>query len=236
MNTHADIKIHLIEDEEDIVKLIEFNARLAGYIFSASSTGEMGLNAIYREMPDLVLLDIMLPGLDGIEICQKLKDNPHTMQIPVIMISAKGEEEDIVRGLETGAADYITKPFSPMVLLARIKSVLKHCGRQKSRIITSLGKIKIDREKHRVTVFDKEIRLTHYEFSILRLLAERPGWVFTRQQIVDQIRGKDFSVTDRSIDFQMVGLRKKLGPEGRHIKTVRGVGYRLDENDVSTSN
>ena len=106
----------------------------------------------------------------------------------------------------------------------------------KSRIITSLGKIKIDREKHRVTVFDKEIRLTHYEFSILRLLAERPGWVFTRQQIVDQIRGKDFSVTDRSIDFQMVGLRKKLGPEGRHIKTVRGVGYRLDENDVSTSN
>jgi two-component system phosphate regulon response regulator PhoB len=181
--------------------------------------------------PNLILLDLMLPGFDGLEVCRNLKKDPKTSAIPVIMVTAKGTEADIVTGLEMGAADYIAKPFSPRVLLARIGAVLRR-NRAAEAIDASMLRIhdiEIDSGRHRVTVKNKLADLTSTEFDLLRFLAARPGWVFTRYQIVDAIHGSDYPVTDRSIDVQIVGLRKKLGPAGKYIETVRGVGYRMQE-------
>lgn len=224
-----DHQVHIIEDEEDIANLLKFNLTLAGYQVGTSSTGENGLESIRRQPPDLVLLDLMLPTLDGLSICRRLKSLPKTQDIPIIMISAKGEEEDIVRGLEAGATDYITKPFSPRILLARVKASLRYVTKKEPQAHLKVGEIQIDCHRYRVSINDKEVPLTTSEFRILHLLAQQSGWVLTRKQIVDTIRGKNFAVTERSIDFQMVGLRKKLGPQGEQIKTVRGVGYRLEE-------
>jgi len=173
----------------------------------------------------------MLPGVDGLEVCRTLKKDPKTSAIPVVMVTAKGTEADVVTGLEMGAADYITKPFSPRVLLARIRAVLRReqPAEAADNQILRIHDIEIDAGRHRVAVKGKDVPMTSTEFSLLRFLAARPGWVFTRYQIVDAIHGSDYPVTDRSIDVQIVGLRKKLGPAGKYIETVRGVGYRMKD-------
>jgi two-component system phosphate regulon response regulator PhoB len=194
-------------------------------------SGEEVTQAVAQKRPDVILLDLMLPGVDGLEVCRMLKGNNETKEIPVVMVSAKGEEADIVVGLELGAEDYITKPFSPKVLIARVRAVLR---RVKTRPVEDESEITVHEllirpGRHEVQVDGKVIDLTVTEFRLLSLLARRPGWVFTRYQIVDAIHGSDYAVTDRSIDVQVVGLRKKLGRAGAYIETVRGVGYRFKE-------
>ena len=173
----------------------------------------------------------MLPGLDGLEVCRLLKANPKTQHIPIVMLTAKGEESDIVTGLELGADDYITKPFSPKVLVARLRTVLRRKAKETTddEIPLKVRDIAIHPGRREVTVKGKPVTLTCTEFQLLHFLAKRPGWVFTRQQIVDAVRGEDYPVTDRSVDVQMVGLRKKLVSCGDSIETVRGVGYRFKE-------
>jgi two-component system phosphate regulon response regulator PhoB len=227
----AEEKILIVEDEEDVLELIRYNLQKNGYRTETATTGPIALSMAEAVKPDLILLDLMLPGFDGLEVCRNLKKDPKTSAIPIIMVTAKGTEADIVTGLEMGAADYIPKPFSPRVLLARIGAVLRR-NRAAEVIDTSMLRIhdiEIDSGRHRVTVKNKLADLTSTEFGLLRFLAARPGWVFTRYQIVDAIHGSDYPVTDRSIDVQIVGLRKKLGPAGKYIETVRGVGYRMQE-------
>lgn len=225
--------ILVIEDEEDILALVHYNLAKDGYVVTPVTTGEDGLKAVAGHLPDLILLDLMLPGVDGLEICRRLKSNPETAQVPIIMVSAKGEEADVVTGLELGAEDYITKPFSNKVLLARIKNVL----RRRERDVQSADKeealhiqgITIHPGRNEVLVNGAPVELTFTEFRVLYFLASRPGWVFTRYQIVNAVRGDDYAVTDRAVDVQIVGLRKKLGPCGKFIETVRGVGYRFKD-------
>lgn len=221
----------VIEDEDDIQELVEYNLTKNGFEVECATDGESGLKKIKSHPPDLVLLDLMLPGLDGLEVCRQLKQDPTTQKVPVVMLTARGEESDIVSGLELGAEDYITKPFSPKVLIARIRAVLR---RDRGKDLdpeetVSIHKMSIHPGRHEVLIEGKPVKLTVTEFRILHLLAMRPGWVFTRYQIVDQIRGEDYPVTDRSIDVHIVALRKKLGPAGGFVETVRGVGYRMKE-------
>ena len=225
-------KILVVEDEEDILELIKYNLTKEGYQVTAVASGELAIDAARRVVPDLILLDIMLPGMDGLEVCRMLKRDPVTEKIPVVMLTAKGEESDIVTGLEIGADDYLPKPFSPKVVIARIRNLL----RRKSRSDvddTSTIKLKdlvIHPGRHEVLLKSKKIDLTFTEFRVLQFLARRPGWFSTRQQIVDAVRGEDYPVTDRSVDVQIVGLRRKLGTTyGALIETVRGVGYRFKE-------
>jgi len=227
----ADEKILIVEDEEDVLELIRYNLDKNGYRTETAMTGPAALTKAQAVGPDLILLDLMLPGVDGLEVCRTLKKDPKTNAIPVVMVTAKGTEADVVTGLEMGAADYITKPFSPRVLLARIRAVLRReqPAEAVDNQILRIHDIEIDAGRHRVAVKGKDIPMTSTEFSLLRFLAARPGWVFTRYQIVDAIHGSDYPVTDRSIDVQIVGLRKKLGPAGKYIETVRGVGYRMKD-------
>ncbi len=221
--------ILVVEDEEDILELLRYNLEKEGYNLRLVTSGEDAINAALSSKPDLILLDLMLPGLDGLEVCRKLKSDPHTAHIPVVMLTAKGEESDIVLGLEMGADDYITKPFSPKVLVARIRTIL----RRKSRTTETgeqpiiLDGLEIHPGRFEVRVRGKKAELTATEFNLLYFLAQRPGWVFTRQQIVDAVKGEDYAVTERAVDVQVVGLRKKLGKCADRIETVRGVGYRF---------
>ena len=173
----------------------------------------------------------MLPKMDGLEVCKLLKNDPKTSHVAIIMLTAKGEESDIVTGLEVGADDYITKPFSPKIVVARVRNVLRRRAKEEKDDDTPvrIHDILIHPGRHEVTIKGKPLDLTFTEFRVLQVLATRPGWVFTRQQIVDAVRGEDYAVTDRSVDVQIVGLRKKLGPAGRFVETVRGVGYRFKE-------
>jgi two-component system, OmpR family, alkaline phosphatase synthesis response regulator PhoP len=224
--------ILLVEDDEDIQQLVEYNLLKEGYRVRCTESGEEGLTIVRKEQPDLLLLDLMLPGIDGLQVCRTLKRDPQTAKIPIIMITAKGEEADVVAGLEMGADDYIPKPFSPKVLIARIRAVLRRReqpARQKDAIVR-IRDLVIDPGRHEVHVGEKPIRLTYTEFKLLQLLANRPGWVFTRYQIVNAIRGQDYVVTDRAVDVQIVGLRKKMGKAGSYIETVRGVGYRFKDD------
>lgn len=227
----AQEKILIVEDEEDVLELVRYNLQKDGYLTECAMTGREALNKAKSGVPDLVVLDLMLPELDGLEVCRLLKADTETAAIPVIMLTAKGTEADIVAGLEIGADDYITKPFSPRVLLARVKAVIRRneVPVEADKSIVRIHDIEIDPGKRRVMVRGKQIKLTGTEFNLLRFLAARPGWVFTRYQIVDAIHGNDYPVTDRSIDVQVVGLRKKLGSAGKYIETVRGVGYRFEE-------
>lgn len=225
-------QIYIIEDEEDIARLIQYNLSLEGYEVSCFTTGEEGQQAVEKDSPDLIILDLMLPGVDGLTLCERLKKNTATREIPIIMVTAKGEEADMVRGLELGADDYITKPFSPKVLVARVKTVLRRSDRNEpvnEEEIVKIHDLMVHPGRHEVRIQDEKIDLTNSEFKILQFLSKRPGWVFTRSQIVDAIRGENYAVTDRSIDFQIVGLRKKLGTASEYIETVRGVGYRFRE-------
>ncbi|MEM6259988.1 MAG: response regulator transcription factor [Planctomycetota bacterium] len=229
---NTDANILLVEDEQDLLELLRYNLTREGFSVQTAMTGEDGLKKA-RELGkelDLVLLDLMLPGIDGLEVCRTLKGRDHTASIPVIMLTAKGEESDIVRGLEYGADDYITKPFSPRVLLARIGAVLRRsegdAHRDNSSVI-EIGTVQIDTERHEVLVKGEPVALTATEFKLLSLMASKAGRVFTRQQIIETIHEGYAAVTDRSVDVQVVSLRRKLGDAGRNIETVRGVGYRF---------
>lgn len=219
----------IVEDEEDIRELIQYNLSREGYQVTTAGSGEDALSALATAIPQIILLDLMLPGLDGLDVCRELRSRPGTAEVPILIISAKGEEADIVTGLEIGADDYVTKPFSPRELLARVRAVLRrgrHGSTEDGDIVT-LHDIRIDKTRHEVTLQGKLLKLTLSEFQILELLARHPDRVFTRNRIIESLRGDDYPVTDRSVDVHIVGLRKKLGPSGRSIETVRGVGYRM---------
>lgn len=224
-------KILLVEDEEDILELVKYNFEREGYRVTAVATGEQALRALKDQTYDLVVLDLMLPGVDGLEVCKSIKADPETCDVPVIMLTARGEEADVVTGLELGADDYITKPFSPRVLIARLRAVLRRLSAQdaEEKLPVDFNDLVIHQGRHEVTVKGKPVALTLTEFRILNMLARRPGWVFSRYQIIDGVQGEEHIVTDRSVDVQIVGLRKKLGSAGKHIETVRGVGYRFKE-------
>tara|TARA_X000000368_G_scaffold379332_1_gene334349 strand:+ start:259 stop:960 length:702 start_codon:yes stop_codon:yes gene_type:complete len=226
--------IIVVEDDLDIRELISFNLANEGHQVFEANNGEVGIDKARNNNPDLILLDLMLPGIQGLDVCRIIKSDQETKEIPIIMVTALGQEEDIVKGLETGADDYITKPFSIKVLIARVNAVLKRSievGEDKSKDILING-INIKTRSREVWVNKNLINdLTFSEFQILYLLAGHPGWVFTRYQIIDKIRGDNYPVTDRSVDFQIVGLRKKLGDAGKLIKTVRGVGYRFTPDE-----
>ncbi|MBN2034341.1 MAG: response regulator [Deltaproteobacteria bacterium] len=222
-------KLLVVDDEEDILELLRFNLAGEGFQVVCATTGEEALGKVKSDMPDLILLDLMLPGIDGLEVAKRLKSLPETRGVPLVMLTAKGEEEDIVKGLEIGADDYITKPFSPKVLAARIRAVLrrKQTTPKEGKEIVSVHNLIIHPGRHQVLVKGKAVELTFTEFGILNFLARRSGWVFTRSQIVDAVRGDGYFVTDRAVDVQIVGLRKKLGSAAQLIETVRGVGYRF---------
>lgn len=224
-------RVLIVEDEEDIAELLEYNLQRHGYAPTSVYTGEDGLNEAREAKPDLILLDLMLPGLSGLDVCRGLKSDPATANIPVIMLTAKGEEEDIVAGFDAGADDYVTKPFRPKVLLARVKAVLRRGAARKVTQEDSLEieNISIHPGRHEVTVNDQPVDLTRTEFRILHFLASRPGWVFTRSQIVRSVHGDDYPVTGRSVDVQIAALRRKLGEAGPMIQTVRGIGYKMGE-------
>ena len=223
----AEPTLLVVEDEPDLLELLQFNLERAGYTVETAPTGEAGLQTARRVRPDLVLLDLMLPGMDGLEVCRALRGEGDLRDTPVIMLTAKGEEADVVRGLEIGADDYITKPFSTPVLLARIRSVLRRAVDASADRVLEAGGVRVDPDRHQVLVQGDEVALTATEFKLLHLLVARPGRVFTRQQIIDQLHEGFAAVTDRSVDVQVVALRRKLGPAGVRIETVRGVGYRF---------
>jgi two-component system phosphate regulon response regulator PhoB len=223
--------ILVVDDEEDILELVRYNLVREGFQVLCATTGEQAFESIQQTPFELLILDLMLPGMDGLELTRRLKNKPETSLIPIVMLTAKGEEADIVAGLELGADDYITKPFSPRVLTARIRSVLRR--RDKPLVdddsTQQIYELAIHPGRRSVQVNGDPVDLTYTEFQVLSFLARRPGWVFTRSQIVDAVRGDDYPVTDRSVDVQIVGLRKKLGTYGKYIETVRGVGYRFKE-------
>lgn len=228
--------ILIVEDEEDIQHLVGFNLIKAGFQVEYADSGEQALDKINKQYPDLILLDIMLPGMDGIEVCQVLRSENLTADIPIIMLTAKGEETDITGAFELGADDYVTKPFSPKVLVSRIKAVLRRKSKDSANSdplrgeVINIENIVIDPGRHEVIIHDQPVDLTPTEFGILKLLAKRPGWVFSRQQIIDEVRGYDYLVTPRAIDVQVFSLRKKMGASGKKIETVRGIGYRFNDS------
>ena len=229
----ANESIMLVEDEESIVELVRYNLSREGYTVHVAMSGEDALTLVRSANPALILLDIMLPEINGIEVCRRLRRDERTMGTPVIMLTARGEESDIIAGLEAGADDYVTKPFSPRVLMARVRAVLRRKSEPAPSLdaVIDMHDLLIHPGRHEVSLGGQRIDLTHTEFRILHYLARRPGWVFTRYQIVDAVHGQEHAVTDRSVDVQIVGLRKKLGDAGNYIETVRGVGYRFKEQE-----
>ena len=227
-------RIMIVEDEESIQELIKYNLQREGYLVPVCcENGESALESAVTYKPDLILLDLMLPGVDGLTVCKNLKADPVTKHIPVIMLTAKSEESDVVIGLELGADDYITKPFSPKILTARIRAVLRRIAAleevPEDEKELSRGPLHMNSARRSVTLNGQELDLTCSEFNTLYHLAKRPGWVFTRNQIVNAIRGDDYPVTERAIDVQIVGLRRKMGAFGELIETVRGIGYRFSQ-------
>ncbi|MGD1975060.1 MAG: response regulator transcription factor [Desulfobacterales bacterium] len=224
-------RILVVDDEEDILELVRYNLAKEGYHVTGALTGEDALKKAKVEAFDLIVLDLMLPGIDGLEVAKRLKNNSKTESVPIVMLSAKGEEADIVTGLELGADDYITKPFSPRIMVARVRTALRRKISNKlvARSAIHIFELEIHPGRRSVLAAGRPVDLTFTEFQVLHLLAQRPGWVFTRSMIVDAVRGDDYPVTDRSVDVQIVGLRKKLGDCGKYIETVRGVGYRMKE-------
>lgn len=223
--------ILVIDDEPDILELIRYNLSKNGYHVTCAPSGEEALTNLRLHQPDLVVLDLMLPDVDGLDVCKTMKRDAQMAQIPIIMLTARGEEVDVVTGLELGADDYLTKPFSPRVLLARIKAVLRRQQGQPSEDTTILhrGDFVIHPGRHAVLLDGNAIALTSTEFRILHLLARRSGWVFSRQQILEAVSGHDANATDRAVDVHIVSLRRKLGAHGDTIETIRGVGYRFKE-------
>jgi len=221
----------IVEDEEDIRTLLTYNLGKEGFSVTAVESGELGLQHAIEDHPDLIILDLMLPGMDGLSVCRALKNSDNTRQIPIIIASAKGEEADIITGLEMGADDYVAKPFSPKVLVARIHALMRRTVQQPAdqSDVVSIHELEIDPVKFKAKLAGEKLELTSNEFHMLHYLARHVGWVFTRYQIVNAIRGEDYVVTERAIDVQIAGLRKKLGKYADYIETVRGIGYRFKE-------
>jgi two-component system phosphate regulon response regulator PhoB len=224
--------ILVIEDDPDIRELISFSLSKEGWTLVMAADGEEGLEKLPTSNPDCIVLDIMLPGMDGLEILRSLKADPGRKRLPVILTTSKGEESDVVTGLELGAEDYVVKPYSPKVLAARIRAALRRTVDLPSHpfraeTLLAKGDIKLDSARHEVRVKDRKVDLSATEFAILEFLLRNPGWVFSRSQIIDAVKGRDYPVTDRAVDVQILSLRRKLGEGGEDIETVRGVGYRL---------
>ena len=229
------LTILIIEDEPDIRQFISFNLQKNNYKVLNAINGEDGLTFAKKHKPDIVILDLMLPGIHGIEVCRLLNKNKDTKKIPIIMLTALGQEENIIKGLEAGADDYITKPFSFKILNARIKSVIRRLFTKADTTehkSISIEGITINPLKREVKINKTFVKLTYTEFEILYLLASCPGLVFTRYQITNKVRDQNYPVTDRSVDFQIVGLRKKMKDKGRMIETIRGVGYRFQHYET----
>ena len=227
----ARTRILVVDDEPDILALVQYNLNKAQYDVVGVESGEEALAQVRTTPPSLIVLDLMLPGVDGLEVCKALKRDTRTAAIPIVILTARGEEADIVAGLELGADDYLTKPFSPRVLLARIRAVLRRHHTEpvaEDAVITHHGLV-LHPGRHEVLVEGQPVPLTLTEFRVLHLLARHPGWVFTRNQIIAAAQGADVSVTERAVDVHIVSLRRKLGTIGEAIETIRGVGYRLQE-------
>lgn len=223
-------KIVIIEDEPDILEVLSYNLKREGYEVYQATDGTRGLALIRQQLPDLVLLDLMLPGIDGVEVCSSIKKDPQTQSTLIIMVTAKGEESDIVLGLGVGADDYISKPFSPRELVARVKAVLRRgvmLEKAATQEIITIGSLTIDSSKHKVTYGEREIKLTATEFKLLHFLASYPGRVFSREQLLNKALGDDVVIVDRNIDVHIRGIRKKMEVEPTLIETIRGVGYRM---------
>ncbi|MFZ2955546.1 MAG: response regulator [Candidatus Ozemobacteraceae bacterium] len=225
-------KILVVDDEEDLLELVKYNLLKEGYEVECVTSGEDAIRAARNIFPDLILLDLMLIGTDGFTVTRILKGDSKTAQIPIAILSARGEEADIVTGLELGAEDYITKPFSPKILLARVKTILRRNEEKQKNPNDQIEvhEISIDSNRFEVQVNKTPLELSNTEFKLLSFLARRPGWVFTRNQIISAVRGEDCAVTDRSVDVHIVSLRKKMGPAGKYIESIRGVGYRFKES------
>jgi two-component system, OmpR family, alkaline phosphatase synthesis response regulator PhoP len=224
-------RICVVEDDRDIGELIQYNLERDGFQVFLSTDGNEGLASIQQHKPDAVVLDIMLPEIDGVEICRILKQDDKTKEIPIIMLTAKSEESDIIVGLQLGADDYITKPFSPKVLVARVKAILRRSKRQIviKDDVRDFGDLTIDLLKHKVVYRKKSINLTTIEFSILEFLSRTPGRVYTRDQMLDSIWKEGKFIVDRAVDVHIRGLRKKLDGAADFIETVRGIGYRFKD-------
>jgi two-component system phosphate regulon response regulator PhoB len=226
----------IVEDENEIADLVKFHLEREGMQVSVARNGRKAIEMVQGAGYDLIVLDLMLPDLDGLEICRRLKGQDRTKEIPVVMLTARGEESDIVAGLEMGADDYVTKPFSPRVLMARLRNALRKTGATEPTERVSLvnGRLLIDRERHVVTVDGQTIELTVTEFGILHFLALRPGFVRTRDQIISAVHGRNTVLSSRTVDVHVTAVRRKLGALGECVQTVRGVGYRFrDPNDLT---
>jgi two-component system phosphate regulon response regulator PhoB/two-component system alkaline phosphatase synthesis response regulator PhoP len=222
--------VAIVDDEPDILELVSLNLEKEGFKVEGFLDGEGLLRYLDKEVPELIILDLMLPDIDGLEICKSLRKQDKFTTVPIIILTAKGEEMDKVLGLELGADDYVTKPFSPRELVARVKAVLRRNEiKEKYNVIKIGDSIVIYLQEYRATVKGRNIELTPTEFKILRMLAERPGWVFTRDQILDYLWGDDKAVLDRTVDVHINHLREKLGEEGKFIKNVRGIGYKFEK-------
>ncbi|MCD6185907.1 MAG: response regulator [Deltaproteobacteria bacterium] len=224
-------RILVVDDEEDIRELVSYNLLRDGYTVDSVVSGEDAIKITKKKIPDLILLDLMLPGIDGLETARRFKNDSSTSSVPIIILTAKGDEADIVTGLELGADDYVIKPFSPRILNARVKAVLrrKETPDTQKNDFVKIFDIELDPGRREIKVCGRTVELTFSQFQLLHFLIKRPGWVFTRTQIIDAVQGDDYAVTDRSVDVQIVSLRKKLGTSGKYIETVRGVGYRFRE-------
>lgn len=222
-------RVLVVEDEEDIQSLLRYHLEKHGYRVECAANGAVANAAAVKFKPHLILLDLMLPGMDGLEICRRLKADPATAAVPVIMLTARSEEADIVAGLELGAIDYICKPFRPREVMARVRAGLRRLDTAPRNAAVSCLGLSIDPERHEARLDDAPLDLTAGEFRLLHLLAGQPGRVFTRDQIIDAVHGDDYAVTDRAVDVQILGLRRKLGAFGTSIETVRGIGYRMKD-------
>lgn len=239
--TASKTSVLIVEDEPEIAELIQLHVTREGMIAKHVGSGRVALDRARTDHPDLVVLDLMLPDLDGLEVCRRLKQRPETRSIPIVMVTAKGEESDIVAGIELGAEDYVTKPFSPKVLMARIKNVLRRHNQPTSehtdpdgRIELAGGALVIDTQRHVVSCDGEPIDLTLTEFGLLHFLAQRPGFVRTRDQIIAAVHGKSTVLSSRTVDVHVTALRRKLGELAGVVETVRGVGYRLAEHATVT--
>jgi two-component system, OmpR family, alkaline phosphatase synthesis response regulator PhoP len=223
--------ILVIDDEKDLTELVSYNLKKEGFVVRCARDGESGLAAAAGDRPDLVIVDLMLPGIDGFEVCRRLRSDSKTAGVPIIMLTAKSEESDRIVGLELGADDYVTKPFSPRELAARIKAVLRRASPQPaaSKAIRR-GELTIDLTRRQVSCGGKNAVVTASEFRLLHFMATHPGQVFSRSELIDGALGRDVTVVDRTIDVHVTGLRKKLGCCGEWIETIRGFGYRFKES------